>query len=321
MRTILALSLALLVSPAAGQSLALPWAADVQGTGTPGLSNAPLFLWRDLREFDPTPTLRIDRHVNGGSGQSWNTYKALWVLGSTNASNAGFEWTITGEQHNTALASTGAQNVAVNGTIFKEANGIGPVGPSWGGNFNCTDTTGEVDPVASCIGAEIDVGAKAGAGTDKNRQRVGVQIVGGGASDVHTGYGILMGTNGGTFDRGIALAGPYGLGIDLTAASFSGAAISLAPEQWLAFDGTAAGGFGHFLGLHDGRLTYMSPGGPLWRVSDDGAVYLGRVVEQIPHVPTSATSPCETGERAWDQAYEYRCVSPNRWKRAALSDW
>ena len=27
------------------------------------------------------------------------------------------------------------------------------------------------------------------------------------------------------------------------------------------------------------------------------------------------------GDHAWDEAYEYRCVAPDRWKRAVLSDW
>ena len=234
MRTIVACLPLLLVSPVWAQNYNPPWSLDVRGTGMPGLDDIPVFLWNAPPAFGNAPTLRIDRHIDAGSGLAWNTYKGLWVLGSTNPQNVGFEWTISGEQHNTALASGGAQNVAVNGTIWKDPNGVGPVGPSWGGNFICSDTTGEVDPVASCIGAELDTGAKAILGkenTDENRQRVVLQLVGGGGEGVHTGYGILMGVNGGMIDRAFAPLGSYGIGLDFTGAGFSKAPIMLAPEQ------------------------------------------------------------------------------------------
>ncbi len=91
----------------------------------PGLDGGHVFLWNRPQAFDPVSTLRVDRHVPEGSGEATHTYKAIWALGSTGPHNAGYEWTITGELHNRALASTGAQNVAVNGTIFKEPNGWG----------------------------------------------------------------------------------------------------------------------------------------------------------------------------------------------------
>lgn len=37
--------------------------------------------------------------------------------------------------------------------------------------------------------------------------------------------------------------------------------------------------------------------------------------------PATSTSPCTTGQRTWDQFYEYRCVLPNIWKRTPLSGW
>ena len=197
---------------------------SVQGSGLPGVDGGHVFLWNRPQGFDPASTLRVDRHVPEGSGEATHTYKALWALGSTGPHNAGYEWTITGELHNRALATTGAQNVAVNGTIFKEANGLGPVGPSWAGNFNCVDTTDEADPVASCIGAEVDVSAQSPT-TDRNRQRVGLQISTGGVPGAHTGYGILMGNlTGSVTDRGFSFQGEgvYGIGIDAAAARFTG---------------------------------------------------------------------------------------------------
>ncbi|MCJ2021496.1 hypothetical protein MKK84_29455 [Methylobacterium sp. E-065] len=296
---------------------------NVQGTGLPGIDGGHVFLWNQPQGFDPVSTLRVDRHVPNGSGEATHTYKALWALGSTGPHNAGYEWTITGELHNRALASTGAQNVAVNGTIFKEPNGIGPVGPSWAGNFNCVDTTTEADPFASCIGAEIDVSAQSPT-TDRNRQQVGLQISTGGVPGAHTGYGILMGNlTGSITDRAISFQGEgtYGIGIDAAAARFTGVPILLGPGQMIALDGTQDGAFSRRLGFDGRDLIYAGGAGPVFRVSDAGHVEAASLREARPQPPASSSDRCEPGDHAWDDAYEYRCVAPNRWKRAALTDW
>jgi hypothetical protein len=296
---------------------------NVQGSGLPGVDGGHVFLWNRPQGFDPVSTLRVDRHVPEGSGVEAHTYKAIWALGSSGPHNAGYEWTITGELHNRALASTGAQNVAVNGTVFKEANGLGPVGPSWAGNFNCVDMTGEADPVASCIGAEIDVSAQSPT-TDRNRQRVGLQISTGGVPGAHTGYGILMGNLAGSItDRGFSFQGEgtYGIGIDAAAARFTGVPILLGPGQSIGLDGTREGGFSRRLGFDGQNLVYGTGGGSVFRISDTGQVEAASVREVLPRPPRRSDAPCVPGDHAWDEAYEYRCVSPNRWKRAALSDW
>lgn len=311
--------------PAPAQAAAWPpnFSRSVQGTGIPGIDGGHIFLWNRPQGFDSTSTLRVDRHVPDGSGEATHTYKALWALGSTGPHNAGYEWTITGELHNRALASTGAQNVAVNGTIFKEPNGIGPIGPSWAGNFNCVDMTGEADPVASCIGAEIDVSAQSPT-TDRNRQRVGLQISTGGVPGAHTGYGILMGNlPDSVTDRGISFQGQgtYGIGLDATAARFTGVPILLGSGQMIGLDGNEAGDFTRRLGFDGRALVYGGADGPVLRVSDSGRIEAASLREVSPRPPGSSHDPCEPGDHAWDQSYEYRCVAPNRWRRAMLSDW
>jgi hypothetical protein len=47
----------------------------------------------------------------------------------------------------------------------------------------------------------------------------------------------------------------------------------------------------------------------------------GTVIEAVSAPPASSSAPCTTGQHAWDQNYEYRCVATNTWKRAALSAW
>jgi hypothetical protein len=315
-------------APAASSKTPMPpwppgFSRSVQGSGVPGIDGGHAFLWNRPSGFDALSTLRVDRHVPEGSGEPGHTYKALWALGSSGPHNAGYEWTITGELHNRSLASTGAQNVAVNGTVFKEANGLGPVGPSWAGNFNCVDMTAEADPVASCIGAEIDVSAQSPT-TDRNRQRVGLQISTGGVAGAHTGYGLLMGNLAGSVtDRGISFQGEgaYGIGIDAAAARFTGVPILLGPGQSVGLDGNREGAFSRSLGFDGHDLVYGIGGTPVLRVDDAGRIEGASLREVAPHVPRSSREPCTPGDHAWDEAYEYRCVAPDRWKRAALSDW
>lgn len=310
-----------------GETVSPAWppnfSRSVQGSGLPGVDGGHVFLWNRPEAFDPAPTLRVDRHVPEGSGEATHTYKALWALGSSGPHNAGYEWTITGELHNRALASTGAQNVAVNGTIFKEANGLGPVGPSWAGNFNCVDTTDEADPVASCIGVEVDVSAQSPT-TDRNRQRVGLQISTGGVPGAHTGYGILMGNlTGSVTDRAISFQGEgvYGIGIDAAAARFTGVPILLGIGQTIGLDGRREGSYSRSLGFDGRDLVYGTGAGPVFRVSDLGLVEAASVREAQPRPPRSSADPCTPGDHAWDEAYEYRCVAQDRWRRAPLSDW
>ena len=66
--------------------------ASVEGTGDPGLDGAHWFIWNDPATFDPTATLRVDRHADVGSGVSGDTYDAIWANASSGANNAGYEW-------------------------------------------------------------------------------------------------------------------------------------------------------------------------------------------------------------------------------------
>ncbi|GAN47812.1 hypothetical protein ACXR8U_06515 [Methylobacterium radiotolerans] len=330
MKFSLTLALALLASPAAGQTFTLPFSKSVANSGQPGLQGMPLFLSNSFggATFDDRATLRVDRDVEtaSGGGKPWWTYKAFWANTTTSYVSPGFEWTITGELNNRSRKSANAQNVAVNGTAWKKPTDNGEeTGTTWAGNFNCVDQTGKASPTTSCIALELDIGGVVG--PDPNRQRVLSHAGGGGEPGSHVAYGYMVSTSQGvTIDRAFSTANvgsTFGIGLDLAGASFSGAAILMAPGQWIGLDGNADGKFSRFLGFNpvDGSLTYMTSGGPMIRIADDGAAYVGRLVETIPHVPASSSAPCVIGERAWDQSYEYRCVAPNRWKRAALSDW
>lgn len=330
MKHLLALALALSASSAVAQTYTLPFAASIANTGQPGFQGVPLFLSNSFSgsTFDDRATLRVERDVEtaSGGGKPWWTYKAFWANTTTSFVSPGFEWTITGELNNRSRKSAKAQNVAVNGTAWKKPTDNGEeTGTTWAGNFNCVDQTGKASPTTSCIALELDIGGVVG--PDPNRQRVLLHAGGGGEPGSHVAYGYMVSTGQGvTIDRAFSTANvgsTFGIGLDLAGASFGGAAVLLAPSQWIGVDGNADGGFSRFLGFNsaDGTLTYMTRGGRMLRVSDDGAAYVGRLVETRPHVPSSSNAPCATGERAWDQSYAYRCAALNRWKRAALSDW
>ncbi|AWN51804.1 hypothetical protein DK412_09000 [Methylobacterium sp. 17Sr1-1] len=60
---------------------------------------------------------------------------------------------------------------------------------------------------------------------------------------------------------------------------------------------------------------------PAGSVVANALTVTGLTVEASGFVPPTSTSPCTTGQKAWDTSFEYRCVAPNTWKRAALSSW
>ena len=70
MKFSLTLALALLASPAAGQTFTLPFSKSVANSGQPGLQGMPLFLSNSFggATFDDRATLRVDRDVETASG-------------------------------------------------------------------------------------------------------------------------------------------------------------------------------------------------------------------------------------------------------------
>ena len=189
-------------------------ATNVELTGVPGLDNPGcvgittcqfiIFASPTTATADNSSTVRIQRDasaVTGGPSGGF-TKGAFWVLGVSGKTANEFNWNLKSELHNKTLASTGAQNVAIGTTTFKEIPpGGGEVSPSWGIDSVCSDNQGIANPVASCIGGEFDTTVQVGAGTDINKQRVGVQIspgvFPGNDPTVHVGRGLFILPQGG----------------------------------------------------------------------------------------------------------------------------
>ena len=281
---------------------------SVASTGVPGLDiPSGWFVYQRPGSFQQLAAFRVQREVpaSGAGAAVPGTYKGIWGITYTAPNGVGYEWAITGEVRNRTLGTTAAQNVAVNGTVFKEIGAVaGQIGPSWGGNFNCTDTTQQVDPIHSCIGAELNSSTNA-SGTDKNKQRVGLQIAMTSytpSTGAHFGYGILMGPGpNDVVDRGIAMTAAYDIGLDTTGATFSTAPIYLGGGQRIVFDGSSAGTYSRSLRYDGGSASWayetISGGTPTTRfeVGDDGVVTFGRVTANSPSASLSLTGSSAIG--------------------------
>jgi hypothetical protein len=68
------------------------------------------------------------------------------------------------------------------------------------------------------------------------------------------------------------------------------------------------------------------------RADEDGAISLspasgrlrlngGSITLARSEPPPSSSAPCEVGQMQWDAGFVYVCVTPNKWRRAALTDW
>jgi hypothetical protein len=112
-------------------------------------------------------------------------------------------------------------------------------------------------------------------------------------------------------------------------------AVILNARHRLAFYGTghSAGGAAKMYNADDVlRIVPGSKGAIHVRSQDDRRTVVifdeqgnlttaGSVIQTRGSPPSTSTSPCVVGQQAWDRDYEYRCVAPNTWRRAALSAW
>lgn len=308
---------------------------NVNGSGVPGLdlptcsgpTNCGWRIYQQPGTGDAARTAALTLHrqstyTGTGSAPFGTTVQSLFALTFTSPNGALFEWPITSQMINQTLGTTMAQNVAINGTAQKiNAPGSpGEIGPTWGGNFACLDSTGVVDPMHSCIGTEIDVSAAPGAGSDVFRQRVGLQIAwapnfGGDGTGLHFGQAILLGgCCNATMDHAILFAGgpsgPYQIGINFANAAFSKAPLFLAASQRIALDGTGAdlttvGNFTRSIYVNSGFFVYETPMGAVFNISDQGYIFTGGISMANAAPPatagvgyggtTTTAAPCPTG--------------------------
>lgn len=118
-------------------------------------------------------------------------------------------------------------------------------------------------------------------------------------------------------------------GIDFSAIEtpFTDAAIKLAPGNTVSFGQNGSGGTlrsatdnGAGSVIFGSGITIVDFGGrQQHRFTPNSFTTSVPIIEAMPSTPASSTAACTTGQRAWDQNYEYRCVATDTWKRAALA--
>ncbi|MDE4912788.1 hypothetical protein PQI07_19075 [Methylobacterium sp. 092160098-2] len=131
---------------------------------------------------------------------------------------------------------------------------------------------------------------------------------------MHLTMGILEGAGGSTVNTGNGFVAEASEGVPFAAFAADGfktGAGALPTWQYLLW-GSATRSAGDVYASIDGTGNQFLKGD--LRVN-------GSVIAARSSTPRSSTSPCTTGQSSWDANYEYRCVAPNTWKRAALSGW
>ncbi|MGV2130491.1 tail fiber domain-containing protein [Agrobacterium vitis] len=299
------------------------WSANIQGTGVPGLDGKHWMLWNKPKAPDPTTTMRVDRHAAYSGGTSGNVTSAFWSNCSASASVVNFEWCGRFFMDNSAI---GGQNLALNAVAQRYATS----GPTWSTNFLCQQLDGVANPTASCIGSEYDI---VGNGTDKNRQRIGLQMVvarpPSGGVDAHA-YAAFWTTpeRKAVWDNILVAdgsGGTYGNGIDLSKGAFSGSALALGPSQKLAFDAMGGSTFNRYMFYAGGSLAYQTQNGVVAQLNDDGRIQAGRAGAVGPILSLQNSSGVCTHTPS-SSAETISCISDERLKReihdaSSVSEW
>lgn len=195
------------------------------------------------RQINPTSTTATDvgtflvqRHTTHTGGTPGFVCAGIRADSYVSSGVTNYEWAGVFVVHNSA---TGGQNVGG----YLQGNKLAGAGPTWGGVIECIDYSGG-NPTTGSVTLELDV---RGNGADTNKARIGIDIAAtvldsaAPGTTMHASYGIRFQTNNNpnvTFDNLIGCAPGInaGLGIDLSPATITGAAIKLANVQAIQFD-------------------------------------------------------------------------------------
>lgn len=128
-------------------------------------------------------------------------------------------------------------------------------------------------------------------------------------------------------DVRLAASSPIGLSIDGTKTSSSisdtatsPAGINIAGTKSLSAIRVAATA-PTAIDLSDGTYSAWQILGKGFNIDTAGNLAVPSLSETVSAPPASGTAPCSTGARRWDANYEYRCISPNKWRRTQLVDF
>lgn len=271
--------------------------ATFSGTGAANLGfNAGLYF--QLIEESTVPsdfaTAYIRRNANHTGGSNTRTESALRVESYVSSGVADFEWALCAVLFNSA---TGGQNVALQGTAFRQTSNSGP---TFASNFACEELVAINNPANASIGCEIDVFSN---GTDASQNRVILHLVGARqgltGTATTTGIGLLIdnssdGTNS-EYGTGILLGNKtlanctFGIGLDMGPATFITGAIRIPQSAPIHFDASSVNGLSY-----DGTgLVYKVSNVNAIRLNASGTIGVGG--SALPLTIASTTSSGATG--------------------------
>lgn len=238
--------------PAGVNITALPGATFTgAGAGVLGLANAGAggsIVSNQISDYNPPvtgelATLNVFRNPSYAGGPA-GVNAAIRAQTNVGANVTNSEWAIIGIVNNQA---TSGSNVG----IYGQGNKFASAGQTWGMVAEGRDKSGNADPTTGLVGLEVDCFAD---GTDVHGLRVGIDVVGGQGVSVapNITYGIRIGPVSGNvancnFTHGLFIYGvnTYGIrissaagstvGIDVSGATLSGAALRLANLQFISF--------------------------------------------------------------------------------------
>ena len=230
----------------------------------------------------------------------------------------------------------------------------------WGG-FLVAQSAEAAKDDAQVIGLEIDTINNTKAGLSPNRSKVGLQVVGIGNQPVTNaieviGAGRAKWSTGMMFDGnsiysdgaviGVGNSKNVARGIDFSQVQFKDSAFLLHQGSRITFNNisgapsmlyTDAFSNGHFvlragqaglriasnddsknLAIFDQNGNIITPRGNFDQLLADVNMLKKHATDRV---PSTSHDGCSKGDVAEDQTYIYVCVSPNKWRRASLSDW
>jgi hypothetical protein len=236
-------------------------------------------------------SMYIVRNAGYSGGTAGYVNDAVRVVTNvTSSSAASDEWAFLTILNNSALGTTGAQNVAMTAQGNRLVTGGSP---TWAAVCESQDLSGSADPSYGQVGCEIDVWAN---GTDTNGVRLGLGIyagappsLGGTAPTVNTGIYIgPVNANAalGSYFEGMNILGVMNFGINFNLTSGAGCAINTANSvlsaaalrigatQFIGFDTSDT----HRLGYNSGNggLTYRVSGNDEIVFLDTGGIQLNQ---------------------------------------------
>lgn len=177
--------------------------------------------------------------------------------------------------------------------------------------------------VSNCNGLYIRMN-----GTNRSTSAINVEGIGGGAlfgarftGPLSSNETLSLSTSGGQIGLGLGMFSPASYFVasirDNATSPVSLAVGGTKSSAAILIDATAPTG----LLMTGATFSQWQILGTGFSIDTVGNLTAASIRAPTSYTPPAASSTCSQGAQAWDANFEYRCISTNTWKRAALSTW